>query len=40
MLAVRRFLKVGKIIVVFSNYAKDYASTIYKSLVSESLALN
>ena len=31
MLAVR-VLKMGEILPVFSNYAKNYASTIYKSL--------
>ena len=31
MLAVLRFKKIGKIMLVFSNCAKNYASTIYKS---------
>ena len=31
MLAVLRFKKMGKIMLVFSNCATNYASTIYKS---------
>ena len=33
MLRSATFEKLGKIMLVFSNYAKNYASTIYKSLV-------
>ena len=31
MLVVLRFKKMGKIMLVFSNCAKNYDSTIYKS---------
>ena len=33
MLRSATFEKLGEIMLVFSNYAKNYASTIYKSLV-------